>query len=127
MRHLPLCLALAVFSLVPGMASAQESYTIKIKRSSKGLLEQVQSTKTIVEKTKVADNQGNVVQEKDETTVTNTTFKQATLERPDVDKQPTSLKNIYEKVQITLNGMAQKVPYEGKTVLIDKKGDKYAF
>jgi hypothetical protein len=127
MRRLSPCIALAVLAIVPAVASAQESYTIKVKRSSKGTLEKIQSTETNVEKTKVTDNQGNVVEDKNNTTVTAMTLKQATLERPDVDKHPTSLKNTYEKVQITLNGMAQSVPYEGKSVLIDKKGDKFAF
>src|SRR5205823_5472916 len=51
------------------------------------------------------------------------------LDRPDPAKPPTKVKRFYDKAQAddVFDGKAKPRPYEGKTVLIEKKGDKYEF
>jgi hypothetical protein len=42
-------------------------------------------------------------------------------------KKPTKAKRTYEKAVVGANGKGTTLPVEGKTVLIEKTGDKYAF
>jgi hypothetical protein len=42
-------------------------------------------------------------------------------------QRATRLKRKYEKATVTADGETKTLPYEGKTVLIEKKGEKYTF
>src|SRR5262245_24757014 len=50
-----------------------------------------------------------------------------TLETPKNEARPTRLKRTYEKAQLTTAGKTNTLDVEGKTVLIEKAGDKYTF
>jgi hypothetical protein len=49
------------------------------------------------------------------------------IERPAGANKPTKLKRTYETAEVTKNGQSEDVGLAGKTVLIEKKGDKYTF
>ena len=117
-----------VFGLVAGPAWGQgddKAYMIKIKKSAKGSTERVakaeQSTQTI----RVTDN-NNLLHEKDEKKAKEFVYVETILERPGAQKA-TKLKRKYEKAVKTRDGKATTLPYQGKTVLIEKKGDRYEF
>jgi hypothetical protein len=118
----------AVVGLLAGPARAgdQQTYTIKIKKPAQGTVTRVDKAESGTQKVKAVDNDGNVLQEKDEKTGDRYLYTQTILEKP-AGKKATRLKRQYEKATVTEEGEQRKLPYEGKTVLIEKKGDKYIF
>jgi hypothetical protein len=127
MRRLIGLLALAVLIAVPASALGQETYTIKIKKATKGSQsheERVQSETSVV---KVLDLNGKELQVEKKGSTVSTVFEQTVLERPDPKKKATSLKRAYEKANVKSGSIVKDLPYQGKTVLIEKKGDTYTF
>jgi hypothetical protein len=117
-----------LLGLVVGLAPAEEAYTIKIKKSAKGDVIKVEDQEDGENKLslsiggKPAPNQPPQGKEgKAESYV------ETILEKPDSAEKPTSLKRNYEKARFIKEGKEQTRAYEGKTVLIQKKGDKYQF
>jgi hypothetical protein len=49
------------------------------------------------------------------------------IEKPAGAPKPTKVKRTYESAELTVNGQRQDLGLKGKTVLIEKKGDRYAF
>jgi hypothetical protein len=117
----------AAFLAVPALAPAQESYTIKIKKSAKGSWTREQKTEDNLESTKVSDNNGKTLDEKKKTTKLVSVYDQTVLERPDPKKKATALKRTYEKAVVTTEEGTKDLPYQGKTVIIEKKDGKYHF
>ncbi|HZT83543.1 MAG TPA: hypothetical protein VFA26_25155, partial [Gemmataceae bacterium] len=54
-------------------------------------------------------------------------YKATILEKPEGAQRPTKLTRTYEKARVTAGGKERTLPYEGKSVLIEKKGDRYQF
>jgi hypothetical protein len=119
--------ALTVCLLLPLHAQAQETYTIKLKKSVKGSWTREQRVDTELDTSKITDNDGKVLQEKDDSVVQTLIYDQTVLERPDVKKKPTALKRTYEKATVTIKKETKVLPYQGKSVLIEKKGEKFQF
>jgi hypothetical protein len=111
----------------PAGVRADETYTIKVKQGAKGDRALLESQETEQSHVKVLDATGNAVEDKEEKKVTVLKYRQTILEMPDAKKRPTRLRRQYDKAQLTTDGKAQTLAYEGKTVLIEKKGDKYHF
>jgi hypothetical protein len=117
----------ALVALLWGPVTAQdgESYTIKLKKPAAGQITTVDSVEQSLEQVKVADNNGNIQQEKDEKKGHDYVYKQTILEVK--GDKGTRLKREYQKATATEDGKPKKLSYDGKTVLIEKKGDKYTF
>jgi hypothetical protein len=110
----------------PAAAGAQEAYTIKLKRAGQGQTSLVDKTESATQAIKVADNNGNVLQEKDEKQTKHMVYKETVLEKK-AGQRATRLKRQYEKATVTVGGDTKTLPYQGKTVLIEKKDGKYTF
>lgn len=70
---------------------------------------------------------GAAAQKKDEAKTKSFVYVDETLENADMGKRATKLKRTYEKAVVSANGVTQTLPAEGRTVLIEKSGGKYAF
>jgi hypothetical protein len=120
--------SLVMLGLVVGLAPAEDTYTIKFKKSAKGDITRIEGQEEGENKIvltlagKEVPNQPPQGKEgKAET------FVETILERPDQSDRATSLKRRYEKARFTKEGKEQTRGYEGKVVLIEMKGDKYVF
>lgn len=49
------------------------------------------------------------------------------MEKPDPKKAATLVKRVYEKAEVSVNGAANPVPLQGKTVLIERKDGKASY
>lgn len=121
------CAVLFVMLSVAGAAAAQETYTIKLKNAGKGETVQVSKQGSEQTETKIIDATGNVVQEETKTKKEDAAYASTILDQPAAGKPPTRLQRKYAKPRITEDGGERTLPYEGKTVLIEKKEDKYHF
>jgi hypothetical protein len=127
MRSLSSLLALLALLVVPALASAQDEYTIKLKKSTKGTQTREHKVETENEETKVTDNDGKLLDEKKKNSTLTVTYEQTVLERPDPKKKASVLKRVYEKAVVKDEDGMRDLPYQGKTVLIEKKDGKYRF
>jgi hypothetical protein len=119
----------AVCGLLAGqvLGAGEPTYTIKIKKSAAGLTERVDKTEQSTEHFKIVDNNGNDLKEETKKTGHHYVYRQTVLEKKAGDAKPTRLKRQYEKATVTEGGATTKLRYEGKMVLIEKKGDRYIF
>jgi len=120
--------SLIALSLALGLAPADETHTIKVKKPAKGDVFKVEEQEESENKTvvtiagKEVPNQPGMGKEgKSEIYV------ETILEKPEKAARPTSLKRKYEKARFTKDGKEGTRGYEGKTVLVEKKGDKFQF
>jgi hypothetical protein len=122
-------LSVAVFGLLagPALGAGEPTYTIKIKKTAADLTEQVDKTEQSTERLKIVDNNGNALKEEDKKTGHHYVYRQTVLEMKAGAAKPTRLKRQYTKATISQGGETTKLRYEGKTVLIEKKGDRYIF
>jgi hypothetical protein len=127
MRRLAPLLGLAWMAAAPAWAMAQESYTIKLKKAAKGTTTTVASTMSSQEAVKVTTNDGAVAQNMTKKSAQNDAFTETVVERSDPEKEATVLKRKYGKARVSIEGKESTLPYESKTVVIEKKGDKYVF
>jgi hypothetical protein len=126
LRILSVAVALGLLA-APARAGDGQTYKIKIKKPGEGTVERVVKTEDTTTKVKLADNCGNVMQDKEEKTGHNYVYTLTVLEKKAGAKKPTRLKRKYEKAAVIVDGETKTLPYEGKTVLIEKKDDKYTF
>jgi hypothetical protein len=123
---------LVVLTAVAGLfaaapAGAQEKYAIKIKESGQGdsfvysIAESGKST------TKAVDANGGVLKDSAESKGKTYVYAVTILEQKAGDKRATALRRSYEKASTTRDDQPKVSDLEGKTVLIEKKGDKYTF
>jgi hypothetical protein len=117
--------ALAV-ALSPLTAPAQE-YAIKIKRPGLGDKTRAQVADELKIEFKVLDNTDNVVMEAQETKAHKFIFREVGLERAAAGEDLVRLKRHYEHAERTVKGTRETLPYQGKTVLIEKKDGKFQF
>jgi hypothetical protein len=116
--------ALAGLLVWTGVVLAQEAVTIKFKDKVEGGVYQVEKTETGTVTTKVTF-QG---QSKEDTKkVTEATAFKDTVLKIDDKKHPTKVEREYTKAEKTADGKTEKLPLAGKTVVIEKKGDKFTF
>lgn len=121
-----LCLTAAV-GVAVAAAPADEKVTIKLRPFQKGDVLQVSVDESEGTTSRVESTTGMLLKEDKKQQAKVAVYKETILERPKASQQPTRLKREYEKAQITENGKERKLPYDGKAVLIEKKGKKYEF
>jgi hypothetical protein len=133
-RSIRLAVALGL-ALAPAAARADEAYAIKIKEPAKGDVSQVDSTDKTDSQTKLldaagklfADPNGKAVLDKAETTEKAAAYRETVLDKEPGKRRATRLERHYDKAQATAGGKAKDLPYQGKTVVIEKKEGKYHF
>ena len=123
MRCFTYCACLAALALMAAGARA-ETYTIKLKDSADvGKSMVVKDTDTKTELTKVRDADGNLVKDVKHTETTNEEYTETVLAKE--GRLPTRYKRTYDKATRTLEGKTTPLSYEGRTILFEKKDDKF--
>jgi hypothetical protein len=117
-------LVAALFA-VPGSARAPDAYTIKFKELAAGETVQVERIDTFKTTSQIIAKGVKLV-DKTETVVESTEYKETILQREGA-KPPTKLEREYTKAQVTIGGMPVDLPFQGKTVVIEKKGERFVF
>jgi hypothetical protein len=119
-------LAVVCAIVAPAFLVAQDKYTIKLKHAGQGdvTLHTKESTKK--ESITVSGPDGNVLQEKTQTTINVAKYKEETIEKA-AGQKPSKVKRTYSEATRKGEDQAEKLVYHGQTVLIEKKGDGYTF
>lgn len=126
-RNVLLSLSVVLLACV-GVARAQDAITVKIYKDATGDRSQTDLTTTETLKMKISDGTGKVLKEDNNKTVLKTVYKETVLAK-EGHKPATKLEREYTKAEIdkSNSGKFEKLPYDGKTIVIEKKGDKYTF
>lgn len=123
MRRLAFCFPLS--ALLAFSAAAQDAVTIKLAFPKEG-----QRAKISVEEkstTKSVFTVGGMPMSKEEVKTKSLKYIDEIIENPKNSRRATKLKRTYEKAVVGIDGESKTLPIEGKTVLIEKTGGKYAF
>jgi hypothetical protein len=121
------CLAAALaVALYPLTAAAQE-YTIKVKRPGLGDKNAGNVKDDFKLEFKLLDEDNNAVMEAEETKAHKFVFRETGLERAAAGDQLVKIKRHYEHAERTVKGKRETLPYQGKTVLIEKKDGRFEF
>jgi hypothetical protein len=107
-------------------APADEAHAVKVKFPAEGDSVLVDKTTTQVNRIQILDGAGQSVSD-DAATIKEIYRYKETIVAKEAGKAPTKVRREYEKAQIEQDGATTALPYHGKTVLIEKKGDKYQF
>jgi hypothetical protein len=123
MRQFVFCIPLVALFAVS--AAGQDAVAIKIAYPQAGQRAKV----TVEEKTasKTVFTVGGKAQAKEEAKTKSLVYVDEVIENPKNAKRATKLKRTFEKAAVGTGGKDAALPVEGKTVLIEKSGDKYAF
>ncbi len=124
-RYLALIVVIALFGAAAAVP-AQEGITIKLKELGEGEAALIKKKETTTTKVNVTDGKGNVVVDKTDAKTEVQEYKETILKRQD-GKLPTKLERDYSKAEVTQDDKTTDGPLHGKTVIIEKKGDKYSF
>ncbi|MCC6419973.1 MAG: hypothetical protein IT429_17190 [Gemmataceae bacterium] len=118
----------AAVGLLAGSAHGQETYTIKIKEDyARGEKSRQVTTEKGTFDFKITDNKDNVLKEQKEESGKDFAFNQLIVDaKPGMDR-PLKVERTYDKARVNEKGEKRTLPYEGKTVVIEKKGEKYEF
>jgi len=120
-------IAVLAASLLAASAApaADDAITIKIKKSGPGDV----SDTTKVEKltNKITITVGGSDEVKEESVSSTLVYRDEVIERPADAKRATKLKRTYKTAEVVKDNKPVDLGLEGKTVLIEKKGDKYEF
>jgi hypothetical protein len=124
-RWIRQALTFGIMLAVPALLPAQ-TYEIKTKKSAKGdkdlnIKEELEESTFVLK-----GPDGKVLNEEKEKKGESSRYTDVILEK-EGDKPATKMRRTYEKARIIKDGKTTTLPYEGKTVLIEKKGDKYVF
>jgi hypothetical protein len=133
-RSIPLAVALG-FVLASAAARADETYAIKFKEPGKGDVTQVDSTDKSDSHNQLLDSAGKLLTDPNgkasldsaETVEKVAAYRETVLEKEPGKLQPTRLERHYDRAQVKTGGKTRDLPYQGKTVLIEKKDGKYHF
>lgn len=118
--------SLCILSVLFAGARGADTYTIKVKKSSKGDVLLVSAEENEDTKVIVADGAGTVIQEQVNKETQVNKYREEILEKA-AGKKATKLRRTYEKAQVTKDGKTTALAYEGKTVLIEQKDGKFRF
>ncbi len=116
-----LCLFL-VAGLLAGAAPVrvEDAYTIKVKKNGKGTVTTEDKQEIDNSTLKIVDPNGKVLENKKEQKTVTQAYKETILEK-EKGKKATRLRREYTKALVKIGDDDKTLPYEGKTVLIEKK------
>jgi len=116
----------AVCLLALPALSAAQTYQITLAKGAKGDRTAVVMNEQTDSKVAIKDAAGKALFEKADKAGESARYTEEVLEKVG-DKPATRLRRAYEKARQTQDGKTTTLPYEGKTVLIEKKGDRFVF
>ncbi|HTU90408.1 MAG TPA: hypothetical protein VMF69_10065 [Gemmataceae bacterium] len=103
-----------------------ETFTITIKKSGEGAVTQHKKEGTANSHVTLEGPDGKALNEEKKAESTIEEYKETILAK-EKGKRATKIRREYSKAVVTANGKEQTLAYNGKTLLIEKKGDKYHF
>jgi hypothetical protein len=107
---------------------AEETYTLKIKEPAKGDVFRIVATGSTVGQSKLVDTSNDkTLLDHEDKSGRAFTCQETILEKDPEKHRPTRLKRTYDKAQVTTADKTEDLPYQGKTVLIERKGKEYEF
>jgi hypothetical protein len=112
--------------LSPLAAPAQE-YAVKLAKPGPGDQFQVKSDNNTDVEIKALDAGGQAVFEKKEAKTHHFVYREVGLERGPAGSDLVRLKRTYKKAFRTIDGDRRTLPFQGETVLIEKKGGAFEF
>jgi hypothetical protein len=120
---------IALFALPAAFAGAGEdkTYEVKIKQLAAGDFHRVEKSEESEAHIVLTNAAGKVQQEDSDKGGHAYVYKETILEKPEGAARARRLKRHYEKASLTSNGKTKSLPLEGKTVLIEKKGERFTF
>jgi alpha-glucosidase (family GH31 glycosyl hydrolase) len=126
MQHYLSVVLFAGLMALSSAAAEPEAITIKIKETVQGDSYNIDATKTNKVMSKLVDAQGKVLMEMNEEATEIMTYKETVL-KVEANKKPTKLEREYTKAEVKKAAKTEDLGLAGKTVLIERKGDKYTF
>lgn len=117
---------LLALALGTSVVSGQE-YTLKLKQADTNETVLVKRKEQFKQEFKLIDAAGNAVQSRKEARTLSLVFRETGFDKATGATQFTSLKRDYQQAERLFDGGKEALPYEGKTVVIDKKDGKYSF
>jgi hypothetical protein len=125
MRRYGFGVALVALFAISAAAQDKDAVTIKIGHPKTGqrakvTVEETTTTKTIV-------NIQGMLQTQEEVKSKSLVYIDDIIDNPNNEKRAAKLKRTYEKAVVGTGKETKKLPIEGKTVLIEKMGDRYSF
>jgi hypothetical protein len=120
---------LTAFSLLAGTAWTQEKtpLTLKLKDHAQGDTIAVEKKSTEHSTVQFSDSLGNNLQNKEERKSQHLIYQDTILQKQRGERKPQKLQRRYDRAEVKIGDAARNLPYEGKTVSIEKKGDRYCF
>jgi hypothetical protein len=107
-------------------AAAQEAVTLRFKDSVNGDIVAITRTEEASNTVRVVDPVEKVLLEKAEKRSSTFIWQETILDK-EPQQLPTRLRRRYEKAQVQIGDKKEVLPFEGKTVLIEKHESKYRF
>jgi hypothetical protein len=109
-------------------SGAEDTYTIKIKEPDKGEVLQVEATEHMASQSKVLGPDGKALIDRSDKSERVFSFRETILEKEPARHSPTRLERRYDKAQVKDdNGAKHDLPFQGKSVLIEKKDKRFHF
>jgi hypothetical protein len=109
----------------PGLG--QEKYSIPFKWVAKGSVTHVEKTIVGTKSTKIVDNTGAILKDETNKYITTLIYDETILEIPDLIKRATVVRRNYQKATVKTGDDTAVLPFQDKTVIIEKKQAKYQF
>lgn len=130
MSHRFTLAALAALLASPALSGAAETYTIKLKQPGKGDvvrydIKMSQQYNRVIRDADKKDSEKPLGKESGKVSQVSA-FKEEIVER-EPGKRPTRLRRTYTKAEIKQGDTTKAYPWQGKTLLIDKKAKGYEF
>jgi hypothetical protein len=107
--------------------AGSEPIEIKLKKDAAGMVILVERSDSDKGEMQLTDATGKVLNGQKTNTQGSVAYQATILEKPADTTQPTRTRRQYEKAQITRDGKTEDLAYHKKTILIEKKDDKYHF
>ena len=117
---------LTALLVLAGLANGQDAITLKVKIPAEGDVAQVEKTETVDAATKVVNATGKAVVDEKHKTVSTSVYKETIL-KCEPKKNPTKMERVYQKATEITDGNTVTLPFQGKTVVIEKKDGMYHF
>jgi hypothetical protein len=118
-----------LLGLTVGLALAkdQDAFTIRLKDAAQGDTVRVEKKSSERSTVKITDSQGNSLKNHEESKTQILIYQETLLQKRPGDKKASKLRRHYEKATTKTGEDSRTLPYEGKTVLIEKSGNRYGF
>jgi hypothetical protein len=119
-------IAILITLFVPALLLAEDKINVKLKRSAQGDVNMQEREQTKKEAITITGPDGNVLQDKTQTTVEVNKFRQEIIEKK-AGQSPNKVKRTFSEATRKTEADLEKRAYHGKEVLIEKKASGYVF